>query len=246
MDQLDVRAVPAPGKPHPKRVEDEVGPHVVGELPADDHPAVDIDHEREEHDALPAAQVGEVGTPKLVRAGCRELALDEISRPRRRTVRGRRPPRLPPAFGALNAVCAHQPLDPAAADLLTGPPKRLPHPPGAVGQVVALMDLPDQLEQPLVLDPTGRALPARALVVRGRRHAQGHADRLDPEAAALLVDEHAHLGRCGSSSPAKNTLAAFKISFVRRSSNTSRRSFRISSRSSVLNISGRRPSFAST
>jgi hypothetical protein len=80
----------------------------------------------------------------------------------------------------------------------------------------------------------GGTLTGRALVVRGRRHAQGPADRLDPEAAALLIDEHAHPGRCGSSSPAKNTLAAFKISFVRRSSNTSRRSLRISSRSSLL------------
>jgi len=39
---------------------------------------------------------------------------------------------------------------------------------------------------------------------------------------------------------------AFKISFVRRSSNTSRRSLRISSRSSLLSRSVRRPSFAST
>ena len=80
------------------------------------------------------------------------------------------------------------------------------------------MDLPDHLEQPLVRNPTGRPLAARSPVVRGRRHAQGLADRLDPEAVTLLVDEGAHLGRCGSSSPAKNRLAAFKISFVRRSS----------------------------
>jgi hypothetical protein len=48
-----------------------------------------------------------------------------------------------------------------------------------------------------------------------------------PEALAILLDERAHLGRCGSSSPAKNTLVAFRISFTRRSSNTSRRSFLI-------------------
>ena len=39
----------------------------------------------------------------------------------------------------------------------------------------------------------------------------------------MLIDERAHFGRCGSSSPAKNTLAAFRISFARRSSETSRR-----------------------
>ena len=68
MDQLDVGAGPALGERHPQRVEDEVGAHVVGELPADDPAAVDVDHEREEDDALPAAQVGEVDAPELVRA----------------------------------------------------------------------------------------------------------------------------------------------------------------------------------
>src|SRR5204862_4981640 len=124
--------------------------------------------------------------------------------------------------------------------------QRRPHPPGGVGEVVALMDQLDQSEQPFVLELAGRALTARALVVGGRRHAQGQTDRLDPEALALLVDEHAHLGRCGSSSPAKNTDAAFRISFARRSSNTSRRNSRISSRSALVGRSGRRPSFAST
>ena len=51
-----------------RAVEDEVGAHVLGELPADDHPAVHVDHEREEDAALPAAQVGEVRHPQLVRA----------------------------------------------------------------------------------------------------------------------------------------------------------------------------------
>ena len=68
MDQLDVRARAAQVERHPQRVEDEVGAHVVGELPADDLAAVDVDHEREEDDALPAAQVGEIDAPKLVRA----------------------------------------------------------------------------------------------------------------------------------------------------------------------------------
>src|SRR5262249_60497761 len=55
-----------------------------------------------------------------------------------------------------------------------------------------------------------------------------------------------HFGRCGSSSPAKNTEAAFKISFARRSSKFSRRNRLISSRSSLVGRSRRRPSFAST
>ena len=62
----------------------------------------------------------------------------------------------------------------------------------------------------------------------------------------MRIDERAHFGRCGSSSPAKNTLEAFRISFARHSSKTSRRSLRISSRSSPDKMSLRRPSFAST
>jgi hypothetical protein len=79
----------------------------------------------------------------------------------------------------------------------------------------------------------GECLEA-ALVVRGHRHAQGSADRLNPEAATVLVDVAAHFGRSGSSSLAKNTLADFTISFARRSSKFSWRSRLISSRSSLV------------
>jgi hypothetical protein len=64
---------------------------------------------------------------------------------------------------------------------------------------------------------TERCLMA-PLIVGGHRQAQGAADRLDPETRAMLLDKHAHFGQCGSSSPRENTLAAFKISFARRSS----------------------------
>ena len=65
MDELDVRAGPALGECHPERVEDEIGAHVIGELPAHDRAAVDVDHEREEDDAFPAPQVSEIRTPAL-------------------------------------------------------------------------------------------------------------------------------------------------------------------------------------
>ena len=51
------------GEGHPERVEDEVGAHVRRELPADHLAAVSVDHEREEDEALPAAQIGEVRDP---------------------------------------------------------------------------------------------------------------------------------------------------------------------------------------
>jgi hypothetical protein len=64
-----------------------------------------------------------------------------------------------------------------------------------------------------------RAVATRtSLLVRGRRHVQGPADRLDAEALAMLIDERTHFGRSASSSVAKNSEAAFRISFARRSS----------------------------
>jgi hypothetical protein len=54
---------------------------------ADDRTDVGVDHEREEHDAFPAAQVGEVGEPELIRTARAEVALDEVSRPIRTGVR---------------------------------------------------------------------------------------------------------------------------------------------------------------
>ena len=72
--------------------------------------------------------------------------------------------------------------------------------------------------QPLVLGPVDRALTALGPVVGGRRHAQDPADRLDPKAAAMLIDEAAHFGRSGSSSLAKNTDADPRIPLARRSS----------------------------
>ncbi|MEN3280955.1 MAG: hypothetical protein V7607_2095 [Solirubrobacteraceae bacterium] len=62
----------------------------------------------------------------------------------------------------------------------------------AVGVIVGRMGRADDLKQPLVLhDPLG-ALARGAVVVGGRRLAQGPADRLDPEALATPLDERAH------------------------------------------------------
>src|SRR5207237_493726 len=129
----------------------------------------------------------------------------------------------------------------AARHPLAGTPQRLPHPPVAVGVVVGRMQLADSGEQPLVLDRSRRPLSTTPLVVRGHRHAQRLTDRLDPEAATVLVDVAAHFGRSGSSSLAKNTLADLRISFARRSSKFSCRSRLISSRSSLVGRSGLKP-----
>ncbi len=115
------------------------------------------------------------------------------------------------------------------------------HPPDPIALVVLSEDLADLREQPLILDPTGGPLTAVALVVGRRRHPESAADELDAEAITVSIDERAHFVRPPSSSVAKNTLAARKISFALRSSETSRLSALISSRSSDVGRPGRRP-----
>jgi hypothetical protein len=128
------------------------------------------------------------------------------------------PPRLAASLRTPDPVIAHQPLHLAARATLADAQQRLPRPAVTVGLVVLLVRLSDHREQPLILDGPRRALTARALIVGGRRHAQGPTDRLDPEATAMLVDVAAHLVRSVSSSLAKNTEADLRISFARRSS----------------------------
>ena len=88
VDQLDVGAAAALTERHFERVEDEGGAHVRGELPADDLAAAGVDHEREEDEPFPTAQVRQIGDPELVRASRREVALDEIGPPTCLRVRG--------------------------------------------------------------------------------------------------------------------------------------------------------------
>src|SRR3954454_1101526 len=118
----------------------------------------------------------------------------------------------------LAAGGAHQALDVVATHREAIALERHPRAPvpGAVG--VGRMPTLDLRQQPLVRHGAPGAPSGGALVVRGRRRAQGPADRLDAEAAAVLIDETAHLGRSASSSVAKNTDAALRISFARRSS----------------------------
>src|SRR5690606_8899563 len=61
------------------------------------------------------------------------------------------------------------------------------------------------------------------------------ADELDPETIPVFIDEPDHLGQGRSSSFAKNTLAALRISFAFRNSETSFCSRLISAAASVVN-----------
>ena len=72
--------------------------------------------------------------------------------------------------------------------------------------------------RPSAVGPTGRGLSRRAVAAGGEEalhcRSQDTADELDPEAIPVLVDEPDHLGQGRSSSFAKNTLAALRISFA--------------------------------
>jgi hypothetical protein len=199
VDQRDVGAGRAQAERHPQRVGDELGAHARRELPADDLAAVGVDDEAEEDDAFPAAQVREIRQPQPIRCGSGEVTVDQVRAARRGRIRGRRAPRAPAALGAHDPSGAHQPLDAVAARGLAGAAQRLVHPPVAVGVVVVGVQRPDDAEQPLIVDVARGPLPAGALVVRGRRHVQDTAHRLDAEAIAVVVDQHAHLVRSASS-----------------------------------------------
>jgi hypothetical protein len=118
MDELDVGAGSAARERHAQRIEDEVGAHVARELPADDPAGVDVDDEGEEHEAFPAAQVGEVRHPQLIGSARGEVAIDAVRAAQRGQVGDRGAPGLAAPLGGADAVGVHEPPDPVAADPL--------------------------------------------------------------------------------------------------------------------------------
>jgi hypothetical protein len=98
VDEVDVGGGAAQAERHLERIKNEAGAHVRGQLPATDHPAIHVDHEREVDESLPAAQVAEVGDPKLVRPRGGEVAADKVDPPVRVRIGRRGPPRLAAPF----------------------------------------------------------------------------------------------------------------------------------------------------
>src|SRR5207342_2290745 len=135
-----------------------------------------------------------------------------------RLIRRGRPPLLA-ALHAAQPLRSHQSGDPLTAGVGdAAPAKLLPRLADAVGGAVALasgVDLPDQLG---ITHRPSRRLPGSARIERAHRHVQHTADRLDPEDTPPRLDVGGHLRRVGSSSPAKYTLASFRIALARRSS----------------------------
>jgi hypothetical protein len=131
---------------HLECVHHKLRSQVGGELPTDDHAAVEVEYEGEVDEAVPGPEVGDVGDPLLVRPPRREVALQEVARPLERgLVRDRRPALLA-AADSFEALGAYQSGDPVAADLDITTLELLPCLADAVDAPVALtggVDLPD-------------------------------------------------------------------------------------------------------
>ncbi len=98
----------------------------------------------------------------------------------------------------------------------------------------------DLRHQQVITQLSGRRHPTHrgAITARGEepldRRSEDPADELDPETIPVQVNEPGHLGQGRSSSFAKNTLAALRISFAFRSSAFSFCSRLISAAASVV------------
>jgi hypothetical protein len=142
-----------------ERVEDGLGTHVAGELPADDHAAVAVEDEGEIAEAVPGPDVGQIGDPLLVRAGRSEITLEQIAGPfDRGLVRDRRP-LLAAAELADERVLAHHPGDLVAPGLDLAPLQLLPRLAGAVDATAAGPGRLDRREQLAVGEFARRRYP---------------------------------------------------------------------------------------
>ncbi len=234
MDEPGEARAPRPDR-HLEGVEGELGAEARDDPPADDRPAEGVDDERRVHEARPGPDVGQVGDPQAVRGRRREHPLDEVGRA---LLDERRP------WSSGHAWCGSRPARPSARisrptwSRPTAMPSRrrachtLRAPYTAeVGPVDAVDD-----PRPSSASRTGpgRRWPDLGRVVGGRGDRQGPADRLDPERAAVLVDEAGHRVERRSSSAPKKVAALLRISLARRSSRFSRSSSLMRSRSSVV------------
>ena len=111
-DGLALGGPPAPRR-HLQGVDDELGPHVVGDGPADDAAAPGVDDHRHVDLALGGEVLGDVAHPQPVWAVNDELAVDQVVRGRRQRVPSCASPELAPVQ-ALDAREAHQTLHPLA------------------------------------------------------------------------------------------------------------------------------------
>src|SRR5690625_640099 len=210
---------------HLQRVQGEVGPQRLRQLPADHAAGEHIDDERGIDPARERAAVGDVRDPQLVRSGRGEVTFDQV-RTGVWTVAGERCPRALLSADPAQPLGSHQPFHGAACDRDTFPAQLSVELLRAVDPEVLRVNAPDLNQQLLVPDRPFRGWSGLEGVVGARRDLRAccgerAADRLDAELMLVLVDELDDQ-RCGrSSSAAKKAEADRRIAFARRSSRTS-------------------------
>ena len=185
-----------------KGIERELGLERARRPPADDRARIDVDDEGDVDEARPAGHVGEVGYPEPVGGGCVEVPLHEVRRSGRALVRHGRPFDLA-TYHPRETQLPHQPLHRAARDGDALAVQLAPELARTVDPKLLGVDVPQLHLQRLVAHPPRRERSAAGGVVAGRGDLQFPADRLDPEAFAVGLDEASHFGSRGSSSRAK-------------------------------------------
>ncbi|MNX85066.1 hypothetical protein D3C86_1168920 [compost metagenome] len=177
-------------------IEHEIGVHGTADPPTNDAPGEHVDDEGHVQPALPGRDVGEIGNPKLIGSVGLELSIDAIKRTRRSRIACGRAHHLA-ADDTAQPSAAHEPLDGATGHRNAITVQLLPDLVGAIDLHVGLPDALDMRDQNIVTPGSGTAqggiAPLRRVTPIARRGDPQHlADRLDPEAVAVLVDEGSH------------------------------------------------------
>src|SRR5271169_1857777 len=193
MDQLAVHPVATRPDSHFKRVERQLSPERIGNLPADNHPGKQVKDERCINKANGSLYVSNVSYPAAVRRRRGEVAFQQVRRPLlagRARHSGPRP--LLPGPQARQAHLAHQPLDPAPRDLDPVTIQLAPHLLSTVKPPPSPFPCPHDchLQHLITLVPRRRTLlsPLRR-VISGRRYLQDRAGRLHSEPVLMQTDE---------------------------------------------------------
>jgi hypothetical protein len=81
MDKLAVHPVTPRPDGHFERVERQLGPERIGNLPADNHPGKQVEDERGINKVGASFYIGNVSYPATVRRRCGEVAFQQVRRP---------------------------------------------------------------------------------------------------------------------------------------------------------------------
>ena len=202
-------------------------------MPSDYEAREHIDNEGDVGEARQCTNVGQVGHPQAVRDRRAEVSLHQVSGPVKGIVRHSCTPGFP-SHRSREPQFPHQALHGATRCRDTLAMQLPPHLAGAVDAKVVCVYMPD-LHLQRIVPNLSQGWRATTRCVVGRRGEPQHpADRLDPETIPVDIYEAGHLGGLGSSSCAKKTDAAFRISLALRNSRFSRSSTLSRSRSSVV------------